>query len=47
MMILHDFDSHLKKIKSPTGVLSDSVGYLDPKIMGIDIRIALLGASLT
>ncbi len=35
------------KNKGPTGVLSDSVGSLDLENMGMDIRIALLGASLT
>ncbi len=33
-------------IKRPSVVLSDSIGFLDPENMGIDIRIALLGASL-
>ena len=35
------------KVKWSNWVLSDSVGYLDPENMGIDIRIAMLGASLT
>ena len=35
------------KIKRSTGIPSDLVGLLNPENMGIDIRIALLGASLT
>ena len=35
------------KIKRSTGIPSDLVGLLNPENMGIDIRIALLGASIT
>ena len=35
------------KIKRSTGVQSDSIGFLDPENMGIDIRIVLLGAAIT
>ena len=45
-----DFLSFLAAIlemKRSSAVESDSVGFLDPENMGIDIRIALLGASIT
>ena len=35
------------KIKRSTGGQSDSIGFLDPENMGIDISIVLLGASIT
>ena len=50
MNFLVDFLSFLAAIlemKRSSTVESDSVGFLDPENMGIDIRIALLGASIT
>ncbi len=35
------------EIKRSSAVLRNSIGFLDPGNMGIDIRIVLLGASLT
>ncbi len=40
------FGSH-HKIKRSTDVQSDSIGFLDPENMGIDIKMVLLGAAIT
>ena len=39
--------SAILEIKRSFAVLSGSIGFIDPKSMGIDIRISLLGTSFT
>ena len=47
LVAILSFLAAILEIKRSSAVLSDSVGFLDPENMGIDIRIALLGASIT
>ena len=46
-MVILRFLAAIIKIQRSTGVQSDSIGFLDPENMGIDIRIVLLGAAIT
>ena len=46
-MAILRFLAAIIKIYRSTGVQRDSIGYLDPENMVIDIKMALLGASLT
>ncbi len=47
LVAILSFLAAILEIKRSYAVVSVSIGILDPESMGIDISIALLGASLT